>query len=119
MGDDWKRLSRYIGSAQGNRSIEKFAKDLGVSGRTLGDLLRGDRTRYQGRILRKIENGLGWAPGDVDRILVGGSPTKATGGGEWFDVSSPLLSDDDRSLLRAIFRARGVPPTSDPRRNVS
>lgn len=109
VGNDWKRLGHYIGAAQGDRNIEEFAEAIGVSGRTLGDLIRGVRTSYHARILRKVETALGWSPGDAERILAGGEPRHADAG-SWLDLSDPRLNDTDRQMILAWLRERGINP---------
>lgn len=70
------RLGNYVVVRRrhlGMYTREALAQAAGVSIRLLGDVERGTRT-VRGRILGRIEQALGWAPGSADAVLRGGEP---------------------------------------------
>lgn len=75
MREDRGRLGKYVRNARiraGYPTLSAWARHLGISDRTLGDLERG---RAGGpNTIAAVENALPWAPGSAQAILEGGEP---------------------------------------------
>ena len=75
-GHALERLGHQIVSrrvALGYRNRTDFANSLQFTARTLSDIENGVRKASPGTYAM-LENKLGWAPGSIDTILVGGEP---------------------------------------------
>src|SRR6476659_5228128 len=74
-----ERLGHHVVSrrvALGYRNRTDLAGSLQFTVRTLADIEHGVRKASPGTYAI-LENKLGWAPGSIDAILVGGEPTEA------------------------------------------
>lgn len=73
----WHRLGQEIFAARTKRWSRRvdFAKACGLSVRTLVQIENGQPVEHHDETYAAIENCLGWAPGDCQRILEGGKPT--------------------------------------------
>jgi hypothetical protein len=100
---DWERLGDYVvarRAALGMRDRRAFAAATGITDRTLGKLENGKRVSAS--TLGAVENHLGWAPGSCRRILAGGEPALAPGGGGQARYEDPTLQH--------IAETPGLPP---------
>lgn len=97
MGEDKARLGRFVRNErkrQGYRTTSAWARHLGISARTLGDLERGHGAGPN--TLAEVENDLGWQPGSARAILAGGDPTPVG------SAVTPDMSPDEAAAVRAI-----------------
>lgn len=72
MAVNWQALAREVVAARvalGYQTREAFAKAVGLSTRTLGDIERARRTSMDRATLAKVEQTLEWPTGRVDEIL--------------------------------------------------
>jgi transcriptional regulator with XRE-family HTH domain len=100
--DNWRRLADYVVAgrvALGMRDRRSLALATGVTERTLGKLENGQRVSAS--TLAAIENVLRWAPGSCRRILAGGEPAPAWGGGG---------GEEGEATLRYLADTPGLPP---------
>lgn len=77
-GKDWVRLGRAILNRRvelGYETREKFASNLGMSARLLGDVENAKRSSYGPATLVRVERALSWEPGSCHAILDGAEPT--------------------------------------------
>jgi len=70
-----------------------FARDTGLSYRSISDLETARRDNYKASWLVKVERAYQWEPGSIQRILGGGDAIPATGGG----VASSLADADPQA----------------------
>ncbi|MFA5711736.1 helix-turn-helix domain-containing protein, partial [Mycolicibacterium sp.] len=64
--EGWQRVGHTVRRARidiGFTNRENFAEACGVSVRVLSDLESGTRSNFSERVLSRLEEGLGWAPG--------------------------------------------------------
>ncbi|MFC7330767.1 hypothetical protein [Marinactinospora rubrisoli] len=78
-----------------------FARDVGLSPRTLSDLEKARRENYRKGWLTQVEYAYRWTPGSVQAVLEGGDPTPAeeaalTGAGV------VEQEDDEKYSFRAV-----------------
>lgn len=75
-GLDWERLARYVRTARGPRSQKAIHALGGPTDTTISKIEANEwrPTRGVDQTLEKLENGLGWQPGDAARILAGDEP---------------------------------------------
>ncbi len=92
----WGRLAKAIvDEAEYLRlTWAALARRSGISPRTLYDLRTGARESYDPEILDRIESGLGWERGSIERVLDGRAPRRVV----------------DPDLARLIAAWRDLPP---------
>lgn len=69
-------------------SQAELARRTNLSDTTLRDTIQAKKSRITTPTVRSIENGLGWAPGSIEAIITGGSPTETDRG----PVPDPYLT---------------------------
>lgn len=96
MATGWLGLAEAI---EGEKERQRLtwaglARRAGVSTRTLFDLRKGVRQAYDPEVLDRIEAGLGWRRGSIERVMDGNSPQRI----------------EDPGLARLIAAWRDLPP---------
>lgn len=105
-GTDRKRLASYVRQrrvALGYRVRRDFAREVGLTDRTLGTLESGQHVGLD--TLAAIEIGLVWAPGSAERVLDGGEPTVPTPGSPRAAEYEQRLHLERAALIEEIRRA--------------
>lgn len=77
MANGWTSAGEAIAKRRklrGYRTQADFARRLGVSESTIGNLERGTRTSYAQGFLESVEDAIGWLHGSVERMVQGGRP---------------------------------------------
>jgi len=112
---DWQRLAEAI--VKRRRKLVLRQADLhprgGPSAKTLGLIESASVTSIKPHTKRGIEMALGWAHGDVDRILAGGEPTPVV---EDADAPRTEVLDERPGERLLIDIVAGVGNLSDERR---
>ena len=72
----WGDVGRYMRRARALRrqTQAEFAREVGLSVRTVGALEAGEHRSYDETTVVRVESALGWAPGSLDRVANGGRP---------------------------------------------
>lgn len=75
---DWPGLARAVDSERERQRLTwpGLAKRAGISPRTLYDIRSGERNSYHPETLDRLESGLGWEHGSIDRVLSGRAPAR-------------------------------------------
>ena len=78
METGWQRLARLIDTERGRRRMSwaALARYCGISARILYDLKAGIRESYDTETLARLESGLRWHYGSVERVLAGLEPDR-------------------------------------------
>lgn len=103
---DWQALAREVVAARvalGYQTREAFAKVVGLSTRTLGDIERARRTSMDQATLAKVEQALGWPTGRTRTILDGAELEKS-----WLSTREGVarhLHRDDLPLVELLYRS--------------
>ena len=100
----WRHLGDSVRQARlraGHASLEAWSERIGVSGKTLGKLERGNPVRTA--TLVAIEAALGWPPGYARNLLDGGAAQQEPNGERRYDLSVTA----DELYLVTRFRAMG------------
>ena len=113
---DWQRVADYLRAELARRHMTQrdLAESAGVSTRAVSDLLSGRALRRMPPSAAAVEQSLGWPPGAVRRLLVGGEvePEQAEpaprfeSDGERDLWNLRTISEDTRRELIAYMRAR-------------
>lgn len=121
VGGDWARLGVLVRQRRahlGYTTRQQFTEATKFPAKTLSDLETHKRENFDPTTLARLERALNWAPGSVERILTGGSPTIGENlpvvvpaddmdpvAAEVVHMLSPasLLDDEDREDLRHIL----------------
>lgn len=75
---DWAALAREVDAERERQRLTwpALAKRAGISPRTLFDVRTGERTSYHPETLDRLESGLGWERGSIERVLTGNPPRR-------------------------------------------
>ena len=76
--EDWEGLARAVDAERERQRLSwpALAKRAGISPRTLFDVRKGERTSYHPESLDRLESGLGWEHGSIERVLSGREPKR-------------------------------------------
>jgi transcriptional regulator with XRE-family HTH domain len=116
---DWRGLAREVDAERERQRLTwpALAKRAGISPRTLFDIRKGERTSYHPESLDRLESGLGWEHGSVERVLAGQAPRRkadpdlARLQNAWRDLSVDVrrtLADVAEHYLRQVGRPGGA-----------
>lgn len=76
--NNWARLAVEVDAERKRQRISwpGLAKRAGISQRTLFDIRAGERTSYHPETLDRLESGLAWERGSIERCLAGRKPIR-------------------------------------------
>lgn len=75
---DWARLAVEVDAERQRQRVTwpGLAKRAGISARTLYDIRSAERTSYHPETLDRLESGLAWERGSIERVLAGRAPIR-------------------------------------------